>query len=189
MRIGYARVSTTDQDLTGQIVKLEAAGCAPIRSEKVSGGSRDGRDELAAVMDFIREGDELVVHKLDRLGRSTRDILNLVHELDAKGASLRVLEPEITTGGDVGRLVVTVLGMVAELERKHIRERQQMGIEAAKARGGVYKGRRPTGKVAEVQALSAAGVGPTEIAKKLGISRMTVYRELKRREESTPEVV
>lgn len=179
-RIGYARVSTTDQDLTGQVAKLEAAGCAPIRSEKVSGGSRDGRDELAAVMAFIREGDELVVHKLDRLGRSTRDILNLVHELDAKGASLRVLEPEITTGGDVGRLVITVLGMVAELERKHIRERQQMGIEAAKARGGVYRGRKKSVNGASVAALRAEGLGPTAIAQRLGVSRMTVHRELKR---------
>lgn len=179
-RIGYARVSTNDQDLTGQIARLEAAGCAPIRSEKVSGGSRDGRDELAAVMAFIREGDELVVHKLDRLGRSTRDILNLVHELDAKGASLRVLEPDITTGGDVGRLVITVLGMVAELERKHIRERQQMGIDAAKARGGVYRGRKKSVSAVSVAALKAEGLGPTAIAQRLGVSRMTVHRELKR---------
>lgn len=188
-RIGYARVSATDQDFKLQVSRLEAAGCAPIRAEKVSGGSREGRDELQAILDFIRDGDELVVVRLDRLGRSTRDILNITHELETRGASLRVLEPEITTAGDVGRIVVTVLGMVAELERRFIRERQQAGIEAAKARGGVYKGRRPTGKVAEVQALSAAGVGPTEIAKRLGISRMTVYRELKRREEGPPEVV
>lgn len=188
-RIGYARVSATDQDFKLQVARLEAAGCAPIRAEKVSGGSREGRDELQAILDFIRDGDELVVVRLDRLGRSTRDILNITHELETRGASLRVLEPEITTAGDVGRIVVTVLGMVAELERRFIRERQQAGIEAAKARGGVYKGRRPTGKVAEVQALSAAGVGPTEIAKRLGISRMTVYRELKRQEEGPQEVV
>lgn len=179
-RIGYARVSSQDQDLSGQIACLESAGCAPIRAEKVSGASRDGRSELASVMDFIRHGDELVVHKLDRLGRSTRDILNLVHELDAKGASLRVLEPEITTGGDLGRLVITVLGMVAELERKHIRERQQMGIEAAKARGGVYRGRKKVVNASSIASLKAEGLGPTAIAARLGVSRMTVHRELKR---------
>lgn len=179
-RIGYARVSTTDQDLTGQIAKLERAGCAPIRSEKISGGSRDGRNELQAVLDFIRPGDELVVHRLDRLGRSTRDVLNIVHDLDQKGASLRVLEPEITTAGDIGRLVVTVLGMVAEMERKLIRERQQAGIEAAKARGGVYKGRKKAVSSAQVAALKAEGLGPTAIAARLGVSRMTVHRELRR---------
>ncbi len=115
-RIGYARVSATDQDFKLQVTRLEAAGCAPIRAEKVSGGSRQGRDELQAILDFIRDGDELVVVRLDRLGRSTRDILNITYELDQRGASLRVLEPEITTAGDVGRIVVTVLGMVAELE-------------------------------------------------------------------------
>jgi len=178
-RIGYARVSTTDQDFAAQIAKLEAAGCAPIRSEKVSGGSRDGRDELQAVLDFVRPGDELVVSKLDRLGRSTRDVLNIVHELDLKGASLRVLEPEVTTAGDVGRLVVTVLGMVAEMERRFIRDRQQTGIEAAKAKGGVYKGRKRSVSPEAVTALAKEGVGPSEIGRRLGISRMTVYRTLK----------
>lgn len=92
-------------------------------------------------MEFLREGDELVVHRLDRLGRSARDVLNLVHELDAGGASLRVLEPEVTTAGSMGRMVITVLGMVADMELKFIRDRQRAGIEAAKDKG-VYKGRR-----------------------------------------------
>ena len=102
-RIGYARVSTTDQDLDIQITKLRAAGCGIVRSETGSGASREGRVELERVLQFVRKGDELVVHRLDRLGRSTRDVLNLVHELDAKGASLRILEPDITTAGDMGR--------------------------------------------------------------------------------------
>lgn len=179
MKIGYARVSSADQDFELQRAKLEQAGCSPIRAEKVSGKSRDGRDELQSVLDFIRTGDELVVVKLDRLGRSTRDVLNIVHELDGKGASLRVLEPEITTSGDVGRMVVTVLGMVAELERRFIRERQQAGIEAAK-RKGIYKGRRKTVDSNRIRALAAEGLGPTEIAQRLSISRMTVHRELRR---------
>src|SRR3954453_11707490 len=116
-RIGYARVSTTDQDYATQEHRLKDAGCTIIRKEKASGGSRAGRDELAAILDFVRPGDEVVVVKLDRLGRSTRDVLNLVHELEEKGAGLRVLEPEFSTMTDTGRILVTVLGMVAEMER------------------------------------------------------------------------
>jgi DNA invertase Pin-like site-specific DNA recombinase len=92
-RIGYARVSTTDQDHALQEARLKEAGCEIIRSEKASGKTRAGRDELASVVEFIRAGDELVVVKLDRLGRSTRDVLNLVHELEARGAALTVLDP------------------------------------------------------------------------------------------------
>lgn len=182
-RIGYARVSTSDQDLATQEGRLRSAGCSPIRSEKVSGATRLGRDELQSILDFIREGDELVVVKLDRLGRSTRDVLNICHELETRGASLRVLEPEITTGGEVGKLVITVLGMVAEMERKFIRERQQVGIEAAKAKGGIYRGRKKTVSADAIALLKAEGLGPSAIAQKLGISRMTVHRELKRLSE------
>src|SRR3546814_8726631 len=96
-RVGYARVSTIDQDLDSQVARLKAAGCEILRSETGSGASRTGRTELETIMQFLRADDELVVLRLDRLGRSTRDVLNLVHELDQKGASLRVLEPEVTT--------------------------------------------------------------------------------------------
>jgi DNA invertase Pin-like site-specific DNA recombinase len=176
-KIGYARVSTTDQDTDIQNDRLLSAGCSIVRKEKVSGKSRDGRDELAGIMEFIRAGDELVVVKLDRLGRSTRDVLNLVHELEQKGASLRVLEPEFVTSSDTGRILVTVLGMVAEMERNFIRSRQQAGIEAAKAKG-TYKGRKPSVPVDQVQALKAQGKGPAEIARELKISRQSVYRAL-----------
>lgn len=175
-RIGYARVSSAGQDYQLQIDRLTKDGCAPIRAEKVTGAAREGRGELGAVLDFIREGDELVVVRLDRLARSTRDTLNIVAELEAKGASLRVLEPEISTGGDLGRIVITTLGMVAELERSFLRERQRAGIVAAKARGA-YKGRRKSVDSAAIASLLAQGLGPTAIAKHLGISRMTVYRE------------
>lgn len=140
-RIGYARVSTSSQDLDIQKAKLRAAGCEIIRAETGSGASRDGRSELATVLEFLRAGDELVVRRLDRLGRSTRDVLNLVRELDVIGASLRVLEPAVTTAGDMGRMVITVLEMVANMELKFIRDRQRAGIEAAKGKG-VYKGRK-----------------------------------------------
>ena len=176
-RIGYARVSSAGQDYQLQIDRLAQDGCAPIRAEKVTGAVREGRGELGAVLDFIRAGDELVVVRLDRLARSTRDTLNIVAELEAKGASLRVLEPEISTGGDLGRIVITTLGMVAELERSFLRERQRAGIAAAKQRGA-YVGRRKSVDAAGVRALAATGLGPTEIARRLGVSRMTVYREL-----------
>jgi DNA invertase Pin-like site-specific DNA recombinase len=93
VRIGYARVSTLDQDHATQEAQLKAAGCEIIRAEKASGKGREGRDDLSSLMEFIRAGDELMVVKLDRLGRSTRDVLNLVHELEAKGAAFTVLEP------------------------------------------------------------------------------------------------
>jgi DNA invertase Pin-like site-specific DNA recombinase len=178
-RIGYARVSTLDQDHANQRARLHAAGCKIVRSEKISGKSRQGRDELASVVEFIRAGDELVVVKLDRLGRSTRDVLNLVHELEAKGAALTVLEPAFSTKDPTGSILVTVLGMVAEMERRFIRERQQAGIEAAKKRG-VYRGRKPTVPADRVREMHAAGQKPSAIAKELKISRMHVYRLTKR---------
>ncbi|MGB1264728.1 MAG: recombinase family protein [Nereida ignava] len=176
-RIGYARVSTSSQDLDIQISKLKDAGGEIVRSETGSGASRDNRNELKTVMEFLRAGDELVVHRLDRLGRSTRDVLNLVHELDAKGASLRVLEPAITTAGDMGRMVITVLGMVADMELKFIRDRQRAGIDAAKGKG-VYKGRQKRIDDNEIRRLASEGVTKSQIARDLGVSRMTVYRAM-----------
>jgi DNA invertase Pin-like site-specific DNA recombinase len=177
-KIGYARVSTTDQDLQIQIDRLKAEGCGVIRSEKVSGASRDGRSELETTLAFLRPGDELVVLRLDRLGRSTRDVLNIVHEVDQKGASITVLEPYVSTKGDTGRIVFTVLGMVGEMERKFIKDRQREGIEKLKTAGGYRGGKRRIDRE-QVQALKAEGKTPTEIAKTLKMSRMQVYRILK----------
>lgn len=176
-RIGYARVSTTDQSTEVQVDKLKAAGCSIIRTEKVSGKSREGRDELQTILDFIHPGDTLVVAKLDRLGRSTRDVLNIVHELQQKGASLEVLEPAISTNGPLGAVVLTVLGMVGEMELGFIRSRQREGIEKAKAMG-VYKGRPVTLDHTKVVEMHKAGVGATEIAAKLRCSRSAVYKVL-----------
>jgi DNA invertase Pin-like site-specific DNA recombinase len=175
--IGYARVSTGDQSAEIQIERLRAAGCQVIRSEKVSGKSRAGRDELTTILDFIRAGDALVVVKLDRLGRSTRDVLNLVHELERKGAALRVLEPSISTDGAMGKMVLTVLGMVAEMELGFIKDRQKAGIEAAKGRG-VYRGRPATIDHAKVRELHRAGQGATAIARAMNCSRGAVYKAL-----------
>jgi DNA invertase Pin-like site-specific DNA recombinase len=111
--LGYARCSTGDQSTDIQVERLRAAGCTTIRSEKVSGRSRDGRTELQVILDFIRPSDTLTVVKLDRLGRSVRDVMNLAFELEQKGASLRVLEPDISTAGPLGRTMMVVLSMVA----------------------------------------------------------------------------
>jgi len=176
--IGYGRVSSVGQDTAIQEAKLREAGCSIIRTEKVSGRSREGRDELAAILEFLRRGDVVVVVKLDRLGRSTRDVLNIIHEIEEKGASLRVLEPAIDTGGPMGRMVLTVLGMVAEMEVGFIRDRQKAGIEKAKAEG-VYKGRPITFDHAKIVALRKEGLGATEIARAVGCKRGNVYKALK----------
>ncbi|PVE20570.1 resolvase [Microvirga sp. KLBC 81] len=176
-RIGYARVSTSDQDLLSQITKLKSEGCEVVRSEKVSGASRDGRDELATIIEFLRPGDELVVTRLDRLGRNTRDVLNIVHEVEQKGAFLTVLDPHVSTRGEMGHLVLTVLGMVAQMERRFIKERQKGGIQRAKVEG-VYRGGKRRLDHERVKAMHAAGHGPAAIARALGCSRMQVYRVL-----------
>jgi DNA invertase Pin-like site-specific DNA recombinase len=177
-KYGYARVSSVDQNNDLQEARLRQAGCSIVRAEKISGGSREGRDELASLMEFMRDGDELVVLRLDRLGRNTRDVLNLVYELEAKGAALTVLEPAFSTKDAAGSMLVTVLAMVAELERRFIRERQAAGIAAAKARG-VYRGRRPTVPTDKIVEMRAAGAGPSAIASSLGVSRMSVHRALR----------
>jgi DNA invertase Pin-like site-specific DNA recombinase len=182
-RIGYARVSTTDQDLDTQLAKLKAEGCQVIRSEKVSGASRNGRLELATILDFLRPGDELVVTRLDRLGRDTRDVLNLIHECEQKEAFVTVLDPHVSTRGEMGHIVLTVLGMVAQMERRFIKERQRDGIEQAKAEG-TYKGGKRRLDHSKVLALHSSGQGPAAIAKTLGCSRMHVYRILENEQKA-----
>jgi DNA invertase Pin-like site-specific DNA recombinase len=176
-RIGYARVSTADQDLALQLAKLKAEGCEIIRSEKVSGASRDGRSELATVIEFLRSGDELVVTRLDRLGRDTRDVLNIVYECEKRQAFVTVLDPHISTRGEMGQIVLTVLGMVAQMERRFIKERQREGIVRAKA-GGAYKGGKRRLDHPAIAAMGEQGQSVTSIARTVGCSRMQVYRVL-----------
>ncbi|TXM66638.1 recombinase family protein [Methylobacterium sp. WL12] len=177
-RIGYARVSTLDQGLEGQLARLTAEGCTLIRSEKVSGGSREGRPELATVIEFLRAGDELVVARLDRLGRDTRDVLNIIHEVEQRGAFVTVLDPHVSTQGPMGHVMLTVLGMVAQMERRFIKERQREGIARAKAEGIYLGGKRRLDRE-HVRNMHLAGSGPAAIAQALGCSRMQVYRVLK----------
>jgi DNA invertase Pin-like site-specific DNA recombinase len=179
-RIGYARVSTIDQDLDIQVAKLKAEGCEIVRSEKVSGASRNARVELETVIQFLRPGDELVVARLDRLGRDTRDVLNLIHECEQRQAFVTVLDPHVSTRGEMGYIVLTVLGMVAQMERRFIKERQREGIQQAKALGRYTGGKRRIDRN-QVMALNAEGIGATDIARRLSCSRMQVYRILAER--------
>lgn len=174
---GYARVSTTDQDLTLQTEALTAAGCDIIRSEKLSGTSRNGREELERLMEFIREGDTLLVTRIDRLARSIGDLQDIVRSVKAKGAALRATEQPIDTATAAGKAFLDMLGVFAEFETNLRRERQMEGIAKAKAKG-VYKGRKATIDSAEVVKLRGEGLGASEIAKKLGIGRASVYRVL-----------
>ena len=186
---GYARVSTTDQDLSIQEQALRTAGCQVIRSEKKTGTSREGRAELDVLLQFVREGDTLVVTRIDRLARSMKDLQDIVHELKGRGVALRATEQPIDTGTAAGKAFLDMLGVFAEFETNLRRERQMEGIAAAKARG-IYKGRPATIDPAEVRRLHREDkLGPAAIARRLGVARSSVYRvapELTRVAEATP---
>ncbi|MDR9775025.1 recombinase family protein [Rhizobium hidalgonense] len=182
MIIGYARTSTAEQEagLQSQLRDLSATGCTKVFSEQAS--SVGGREELKAAMEFVREGDTLVVTKLDRLARSTAHLLSLVEHLEKKGVALRILDfggGEVDTKSPSGKMLLTVFGAMAEFERSIMLVRQREGIAAAKE-AGKYKGRAPTARRREneIRALKAAGVGASEIARQLGVGRASVYRIL-----------
>lgn len=176
-KYGYARVSTTDQDTAIQVDALKAAGCTVIREEKVSGASMEGRKELKSMLDFIRDGDTLVVTRLDRLARSIADLQDIVRQLKAKGAALQATEQPIDTSTAAGKAFMDMLGVFAEFETNLRRERQLEGIAKAKAQGK-YKGRPPAIDADQVRRLRDEGLGATAIAKKLKIGRASVYRVL-----------
>lgn len=177
MIYGYARVSSTEQDLTVQQEALQAFGCEIVRSEKVSGTSVQGRVELNNLLDFIRKGDELIVTRVDRLARSIRDLQNIVHDLNEKGVVLRATEQRIDTSTSAGKCFLDMLGVFAEFETNLRKERQMEGIAKAKERG-VYKGRKRSIDVEQVRELKEGGMGATAIAKEMGIDRTSVYRVL-----------
>src|SRR4051812_17926212 len=180
--VGYARTSTVDQEagVEAQQRGLAAAGCRKVFAEQAS--SIGKRGQLAAALDYLRDGDLLVVTKPDRLARSVADLLGIITKLQAKGVGLRILSmggQSVDTATPTGRLMLTMLGAVAEFERALMLERQREGI--AKAKGeGKYKGRKPTAraKAGEIRQLHTQGMTPTAIAKKLGIGRASIYRVL-----------
>lgn len=174
---GYARVSTAEQDLTVQLDALKAAGCETIRSEKVSGTTTKGRTELAILREFMKQGDTLVVTRIDRLARSIGDLQDIVRSLKDNGVALRATEQPIDTSTAAGKAFLDMLGVFAEFETNLRRERQLEGIAQAKSRG-VYQGRKPSIDRTKVFELHATGLGPTEIADELRIGRASVYRIL-----------
>ena len=175
---GYARVSTEDQDLTVQRDALRAAGCEIIREEKISGTSRQGRKELQTLLEFLRNGDTLVVTRLDRLARSMDDLSNIAKELQEKGVALKATEQPVDTSNAAGKAFFQMLGVFSEFETNLRRERQMEGIAKAKA-AGVYKGRKPSIDVNEVKRLrDIEGMSATKIARELRIARTSVYRVL-----------
>ena len=143
MKYGYARVSSVGQDLTIQLQKLNEVGCDVIREEKVSGTSLKGRKEFETLMEFMREGDELVVTRIDRLARSIRDLQNIVYELKNKGVTLSATEQPIDTRTSAGKAFLDMLGVFSEFETNLRKERQMEGVRKAKERG-VHKGRGRT---------------------------------------------
>lgn len=177
MLYGYARVSTTDQDLTLQVEALNSAGCDLVVSEKATGTSREGREELERLLQFIREGDTLVVTRIDRLARSIGDLQDIVRGLKAKGANLKATMQSVDTSTAAGKAFLDMLGVFAEFETNLRKERQAEGIAKAKA-AGVYKGRKASIDPVEVWGLKQQGLGATEIANRLKIGRASVYRIL-----------
>ena len=177
MIVGYARTSTTDQQfgLDAQIEQLTAAGCEKIVTEQASSVGK--RTEWARLVEFVREGDILVVTKLDRLARSVRDFWNIADTLQRKGVVLRIMNMNLDTTTATGKLMLSLLGSVAEFEREIMLERQREGIQKARHAGKLF-GRKPTArqKGTAAVALAAQGVGAREIAERMAISRASVYR-------------
>lgn len=181
MKIGYARVSTQDQRLDLQIDELTKIGCQTIYKEKVS--SAKERPELQNMMENLREGDTVYVWKLDRLGRSLKDLINLIETLLLKKVNFISLKDSIDTSTAQGRLFLNIFGSLAEFERDIIRERTKAGLESAKARGKIGGRKKGLSKIAKQKAETAVGLylqkkTAEEIADIIGVGRATVYRYL-----------
>lgn len=180
MKYGYARVSTSDQDLTIQIEALKKAGCEIVRSEKISGSSRQGRKELETLLEFIRPGDTLVITRIDRLARSLGDLDDIVSLLKSKDVALVATEQPIDTGSAAGKAFLNMLGVFAQFETELRRERQAEGIEKAK-KAGKFKGKpRNKERDAKIIELMNSGMKVSEVAKICGVNRLTVQRLMKR---------
>lgn len=178
MLLGYARVSKADdQDTAGQVSALKAAGCVRVYEERASGGRWD-RPELHRLLDHLREGDALVVWKLDRLSRSLKDLLHILETIDAAGANFRSVTEAIDTSGPAGRMMMQMLGCFAEFERAMVRERTRAGLKAAREQGR-RGGRRPkllAHQRSEILAMLAAGRAGAEIARIFRVHRATISR-------------
>lgn len=176
MIVGYARVSTTGQGLAVQQDELAKHGCERIFEDKATGTNR-ARPGLTDMLDFVREGDMIVVSRLDRFARSLSDLFQMLDMLNGKGVAFQCLHQSIDTGTSTGKLTLAILGAVAEFENDLRRERQREGIAKAKAIG-TYKGRKPSIDLSMLHDLRDAGLGPSAIARQMGINRQSVYRLL-----------
>ena len=177
MLIGYARVSTQDQNLDLQIDALTKAGCKKVFDDKIS-GSRAERPGLAKALEMLREGDTLTVWKLDRLGRSVKNLVDLVGELHKQGVQFKSLTDAIDTGTPSGRFFFHVMASLAEMERELTVERTRAGLEVARQLGrkGGRKRQMTDSKIESAKKLLANGVPPRDVAKNLGVSVPTLYR-------------
>jgi len=179
MMVGYARVSSVGQSLDIQLEELARAGCDKVFQEKRSGTSAEARQALQDALEFVREGDTLVVTRLDRLARSSMDLHTIIARVTAKGVKFHCVQQSgVDTDSGMGKLVLAILGAVAEFETDIRKERQREGIEKAKA-DGRYKGRKPSVDIVRVRELREAGLGPSAIAKQLKVGRTSVYRALR----------
>ena len=183
MLIGYARVSTEAQDTEIQMQQLTDLGCEQIFTEKRSGTALENRDQLQRAIDVSRKGDVIVVMKLDRLARSTRDALNIADQLKDKGVGLRLEDLSIDVNSTTGRMVYSVMSSVAEMEANRIKERCDLGRINAKEKG-IHLGRPAMIKKSKIIKLSEKGTSQTDIAKIMGISRATVTRAIKEHKEN-----
>lgn len=177
MLIGYARVSTQEQNLDLQLEALTKAGCTKIFDDKIS-GSRTERPGLNQVLEILREGDTLVVWKLDRLGRSVKNLVDLVGELHKNGVQFKSLTDSIDTGTSSGRFFFHVMASLAEMERELTIERTRAGLEVARQLGrkGGRKRQMTDSKIESAKKLLKSGVPPRDVAKNLGVSVPTLYR-------------
>jgi len=177
-KIGYCRVSTTEQHMTAQLELLHKAGCQEIFKETLS-GSTIARPELRKLLDYIRKGDTVTVTKLDRLARSTKDLLAIAEEIKKKGADFEVLNINLDTKSPTGQLMLTLLAAIAEFEKGIMLERQREGIAIAKE-DGKYKGRKPIEKTKfqQVQSLIESGSSISKAVSEVGIGRRTYYKAI-----------
>ena len=179
MKVSYIRASSTSQSLEVQRDAVKSVGVEKIFEEKVSATSTQGRDKLRECLDFVREGDEHVITRIDRLARSVLDLQLIIKELTDKGVSLTATEQPISTKDATSKCFLDMLGVFAELETNLRKERQLEGIAKAKEKG-VYKGGKSKIDVERIKTLKKEGMGATKIARELNIHRDSVYRLLKR---------
>ena len=179
MKVGYARVSSVGQNLESQLIALKEYGAEKIFQEKVSGTSTKGREQFKQCLEFVREGDELVVTRIDRCSRSVLDLQLIVKELEGKGVTFSATEQSINTKTPEGKCFLNMLSVFSEFETNLRRERQLDGIKANRHK---FKGKQTTIDVKRIKTLKEEGLGATAIAKTMGIDRTSVYRLLKRAE-------